>query len=53
MERLTWNEVLDLYLWKDKMFMADWEDMNDMQKAIIDEIKKSKKRQKKFVEKTY
>lgn len=39
-----WREALDLYLWDDKMEGTVFNRMSDIQQAVIQECKKSKKR---------
>lgn len=46
LETKEWNEVLDDYLHRDKISVDTYEKMSDRQKAFIQEIKKSKNRQK-------
>lgn len=41
MERLNWNNVLDHYLMTQKMRSEDYEALNEIQVAIIQELKKS------------
>jgi len=44
MERLAWNKVLDGYLATAKMRAEDYEYCDDLQKYVIQELKKSFKR---------
>lgn len=41
MERKEWNALLDKYLTTGKMLSEDYEQLNEVQVAIIQEIKKS------------
>ena len=41
MERLAWNKLLDKYLTTGKMLSEEYEALNDIQKSIIQEIKKA------------
>jgi hypothetical protein len=49
MERLAWNKVLDNYLRTHKMTVDDYEDFNDIQRALIQELKRSFSRTKEVV----
>lgn len=44
MEQKEWNRLLDRYLTENVMSSDEWERLDDMQKIIINEIKKSLKR---------
>jgi len=44
MERKDWNRLLDKYLETGKMLSEEYEQVNDIQRAIIQELKKSFKR---------
>jgi hypothetical protein len=44
MERKNWIKVLDNFLKTGKLLSEDYEAMDDLQKTIIQEIKKSIKR---------
>lgn len=44
MIRKDWNKMLDRYLVEGTMSAEDYENLNDIQKAIIQELKKSFKR---------
>jgi hypothetical protein len=44
MERKNWNKVLDKYIAEHHLTVEEWEEMNEIQKTIIQEIKKSNKR---------
>lgn len=44
MKRKEWNRVLDRYLQECKMSVEDYENLNDIQIAIIQELKKAFKR---------
>ena len=44
MEHLDWNRVLDRYLEKGVMAVEDYEGCDDLQKNVLNEIKKAYKR---------
>ena len=44
MDHLTWNKFLDNYLINGTMSASDYEELNEMQVLIVQEIKKSLKR---------
>lgn len=44
MNRKEWNEILDKYLMTNTLHSEEYYKLNDIQKAIIQEIKKSLKR---------
>ena len=44
MEHLDWNKVFDRYLSDRTMEVESWEQLDDTQKLIINEVKKSMKR---------
>ncbi len=44
MERLLWNKVLDTYLTTGHILSEEYEQLNEIQVAIIQELKKSFKR---------
>lgn len=44
MERKGWNKVLDHYLSQNTMSSEDYENLNEIQRAIIQEVKKAIKR---------
>lgn len=44
MEQKEWNHLLDRYLTENVMSSDEWEKLDDMQKIIINEIKKAFKR---------
>lgn len=44
LDKKEWNEALDEYIWENKIQSNDYENMNDIQQTIIQEIKKSRKR---------
>lgn len=44
MERKQWNGLLDKYLLTGKMLSEEYEQLNEIQVAIIQELKKSFKR---------
>lgn len=50
MERQEWNKLLDKYLTTNQMLSEEYEKLNDIQKAIIQELKKSFKRIKNYGE---
>lgn len=41
MERKEWNQLLDKYITTQKMLSEEYEALNDIQTAIIQELKKS------------
>jgi Fe-S cluster biosynthesis and repair protein YggX len=41
MDKSLWNKTLDRYLTENIMSSDEWEKLDDMQKIIINEIKKS------------
>ena len=41
MERLEWNKLLDKYLTTQKMLSEEYEALNEIQTAIIQELKKA------------
>ena len=44
MERQDWNNLLDNYLLTNEMTSTEYEQLNDIQRAIIQELKKAFKR---------
>jgi hypothetical protein len=46
MNRKEWNALLDKYLTTGVMASEDWEALNEIQRVIIQEIKKSINRRK-------
>jgi len=46
MERKEWNALLDKYLATHKMLSEEYEKLNDIQRALIQELKKSFARSK-------
>lgn len=44
MEHLKWNRVLDKYLETGHMLSEEYEELDDLQKYVIQELKKSFKR---------
>jgi len=44
MEHKEWNQLLDKYLTTGKMLSEEYEQLNEMQRVIIQELKKSFKR---------
>ena len=44
MERLLWNKVLDTYLTTGHILSEEYEQLNEIQVAIIQELKKAFKR---------
>ena len=46
MLRDAWNKLLDKYLTTGVMASEDWEELNEIQRTIIQEIKKSINRRK-------
>ena len=41
MERKNWNKLLDKYLVTSEMTASEYESLNEIQRAIIQELKKS------------
>lgn len=50
MERKEWNKFLDRYLLTNTMLSEEYENLNDIQTAIIQELKKAFKRIKNYGE---
>lgn len=44
MEHLEWNALLDKYLTTQKMLSEEYEELNEIQRVIIQELKKAFKR---------
>jgi hypothetical protein len=44
MEHLLWNKVLDKYLTTGHILSEEYEELDDLQKYVIQEVKKSFKR---------
>ena len=44
MEHLLWNKVLDKYLTTGHLLSEEYEELDDLQKYVIQEVKKSFKR---------
>ena len=54
MEHKEWNKTLDRYLIENEISCGDYESLDEIQMAVIQEIKKAKKRLNKTnEEKTY
>ena len=49
MERLVWNKLLDKYIATHQMMPEEYEELNDIQKTLIQELKKSFSRTKEVV----
>ncbi len=44
MEQKLWNKVLDRYLNEKTLSLDEWEQLDDYQKAVIQDLKKAFKR---------